>query len=279
MVSFLKSRKLLLAASVALFVLVIPIRYESARGRFVLEPAERAVIRAQVPGFVTAAYADEGQAVSTGQILIRMRNVSLQSKVARAEADYAAADGKANLSVLNFAGVGPALVQRELVSRQRREALSESEQLKLTSPIAGVVVTPRVSDHVETFVVEGEQLVEVAAIERMKARIYVPEYEMHRFAPGAHTRLQVEGIARTWDGEAASVSTTSSEIDPVLAIASTAYRGLNPPQYYVVDLFLANPDGQLKSGMVGNARLYGVRRSLLGLAWRGMSEFVGRKVW
>jgi multidrug resistance efflux pump len=208
-----------------------------------------------------------------------MRNVSLQSKVARAEADYTAAAGKANLSVLNFAGVGPALVERELMSRQWQEALSESEQLKLVSPIAGVVVTPRVRDHLETFVVEGEQLVEVARIDQMKARIYVPEYEIHRFTPGARTRLQVEGIPRTWDGDAATVSTASSDIDPAFATATTAYRGLNPPQYYVVELFLANPGGQLKPGMVGNARLYGVRRSLLGLAWRGMSEFVGRKIW
>jgi hypothetical protein len=132
---------------------------------------------------------------------------------------------------------------------------------------------------VETFVVEGEQLVEIARIEQMKARIYVPEYEMHRFTSGARARLQVEGIPRTWDGEAASVSTAASEIDPVFAAATTAYRGLNPPQYYVVDLFLASADGRLKPGMVGTARLYGVQRSLLGLAWRGMSEFVGRKVW
>ena len=87
MVSFFKSRKLLLAASVATIVLAVPIRHDSARGRFVLEPAERAVIRAQVPGFVTATYAVEGQAVSPGRVLIQMRNVSLQSKVARAEAD------------------------------------------------------------------------------------------------------------------------------------------------------------------------------------------------
>jgi putative peptide zinc metalloprotease protein len=280
MVGFFKSRKLVVAASVAAIVLLVPIRHDSARGRFVLEAAERAVIRAQVPGFVTAAYADEGQTVSPGQLLIRMRNVSLQSKVARAEANYTTAASKANLSVLNFAGVGPALVERELVSRQRREVLAESEKLNLISPIAGVVVTSRVSDHVETFVVEGEQLVEIARIEQMKARIYVPEYEMHRFTSNARGRLQVEGIPQTWDGEAASVSTTASEIDPVLTASATAYRGLNPPQYYVVDLFLANPDGRLKPGMVGSARLYGVRRrSLFGLAWRGISEFIGRKVW
>ena len=279
MVSFFKSRKLLLAVPVAAIVLVIPIRHESVRGRFVLEPVERAVIRAQVPGFVTATYADEGQSVSPGQVLIQMRNVALQSKVARADADYAAAAGKATLSVLNFAGVGPALVERELVSRQRREALSESERLRLTSPIEGVVVTPRVSDHLETYVVEGEQLVEIVRTDQVRARIYVPEYEMHRFRPGALARLQVEGIPRTWDGQTASVSTVSVNIDPVFASTMTAYRGLNPPQYYVVDLSLPNPDGGLKPGMVGSARLYGERRSLLGLGWRGMSEFVGRKVW
>jgi hypothetical protein len=42
---------------------------------------------------------------------------------------------------------------------------------------------------------------------------------------------------------------------------------------------VANPDGRLKPGMSGTARIYGRRQSLAGLIWQEAMNFVGRKVW
>jgi hypothetical protein len=42
---------------------------------------------------------------------------------------------------------------------------------------------------------------------------------------------------------------------------------------------LANPDGQLKPGMVGTARIYGERRSMAGLVWQQGWHFVAGKLW
>jgi len=274
----LKSKKVALAAVVAFALLLVPVRHEFASGRFVLQASERAMVRAQVPGMITAVQAAEGQSIAAGDLLVRMRNLPLQSQVARGEAEYLAAKTHAHLSALRYEGLGPALVEQERRAQQEKELRAEAAQLDLTSPIAGVVITPRASDRLGAYVLEGTDLVEVAVLTRLKARIFVGEYDIHRFPVGAPARLQVEGMARAWDGRAVRVSPASAEMDPVLAEES-GYRGLNPPKYYVVDLQIENPDGKLKPGMLGLARIYGERRSLLGLTWRGVSEFVRRKVW
>jgi hypothetical protein len=55
--------------------------------------------------------------------------------------------------------------------------------------------------------------------------------------------------------------------------------GLSAPNYYVVDMPLANSESKLRPGMVGTARIYGPRRSLIGLTWVSLRRGVVRKLW
>ena len=59
----------------------------------------------------------------------------------------------------------------------------------------------------------------------------------------------------------------------------TKFTGMRPPTFYQIDLWANNPDGKLKPGMTGTARIYGQRRSLAGLAYREIADFLGRKIW
>jgi hypothetical protein len=54
---------------------------------------------------------------------------------------------------------------------------------------------------------------------------------------------------------------------------------MRPPNFYSAELLVANPDGRLKPGMSGTARVYGQRRSLAGFILQEAMNFVGRKVW
>jgi hypothetical protein len=47
----------------------------------------------------------------------------------------------------------------------------------------------------------------------------------------------------------------------------------------VVDMPLPNSEGLLRPGMVGVARIYGPRRSLVGLVWTSVRRGVVRKLW
>jgi hypothetical protein len=62
------------------------------------------------------------------------------------------------------------------------------------------------------------------------------------------------------------------------------YKGMILPHYYAATVVLANPDGALKIGMSGTARIYvdrgwRERRSLAGFGWEDLRNFLNRKFW
>ncbi|MGC2196177.1 MAG: efflux RND transporter periplasmic adaptor subunit [Terriglobales bacterium] len=259
-------------------LLLLPLWHESIGGRFVLEAADRAVIRAQVPGMVTNVYTDEGQVVSPGAVIAQLRNLSLTSKLARTEADYRTASAEFNAAESNYTDTGAAQARRDQLAQQTRLLTAEAASLELKSPMSGIVTTPRIADRLGRFVTQGTELAEVADIRAMRARIYVSEYDMHKYRGDSRGRLQVDGILGKWDAGKVQVSAASAEIAPGL-IDLSKFKGMRQPTFYEMDLWVSNPDRRLKPGMVGTARVYGQRRSLAGFAYRDIAEFLGRKVW
>jgi putative peptide zinc metalloprotease protein len=276
--AWLKTRQALSAALVGLVFLLLPLKHETAKGRFVLQPAERAVMRTLVPGTVTEVYAWEGQQVLPGSPLARLRNLPLESKLARSEADYAIASRRATAAAIRYVDMGSANAERDQLAQRTRQLSAEFGGLELNSPIAGTVVTPRVADRLGSYVDAGTELLEIDDLNRMRARIYVPEQDIFKIGVGAAARLNVDGIMDTVAARVAAIAPASSEIDPGLADVSK-YKGLRPPNFYVVDLLVENPDMQLKPGSIGTARIYGQRRSLAGFALRGAAHMFARKLW
>jgi putative peptide zinc metalloprotease protein len=272
------SRGFVIIAGLAVLLLLLPLWHESAAGRFVLEPAERVVVRNLEPGIVTDVSAEEGMSVVSGTPLIRLRNLPLQSKLAQAEAEYAMASMRATTAALQYVSFGPAAEERDRLAQQTRELRSQVANLLVNSPISGVVLTPRMSDRLGAYVPQGTDLVEVADLTRMRARIYVSEHDVYKIRIGADARLQIEGFVRQWNTQALNIAPVSSEIEPGLT-ESNKYHGLQGPKFYLVDLVVANPDSRLMPGMSGLARIYNRRRSAAALVWHGIVRFLARKVW
>ena len=274
----LKSQHALKLAGIVIVLMLLPLWHESARGRFILEPAQRAVLRNVVPGMITDVYAEEGQPVTAGEALFRMRNLPLQSKLARSNADFGVAYGRATSAALRYADFGPAFAERDRIERQTHELAAEASNLELKSPISGVVVTPHVRDILGSYVAAGTQLIEVDTLDQMRARIFIPESDMYKFALGASARLQVEGLMGTRAAHIVAIAPASSEIDTGL-VDRSRYEGLRPPNFFVVDLLADNPDGRLRPGMIGTARVYGQLKSLAGFAAREAVHIFARKLW
>jgi len=146
------------------------------------------------------------------------------------------------------------------------------------SPISGVILTPKLQDRIGSYLTEGTELLEVADLEELRARIFVSEYDMYKVQEGARGKLQVEGVGRLWNSEAVWVAPNSAEADPALTDQSR-FKGLHPPRFYLVELRVANAEGQLKPGMTGVARIYGKRESLGGMMWENLWVMLGRKIW
>jgi putative peptide zinc metalloprotease protein len=274
---FAPRRSLALAASAAV-LLLIPVRRDAVAGRFILEPQNRAVVRAEVPGVITEVYADEGETLKAGMPLLSLRNLPLSSKLASSEAQYRVASGRATMAALRYGNFGVAVKEQERLASQTSELSSEAANLRLSSPISGVVLTARIRDRVGSYVTAGTELAEVADLSRLRARIYVSEHDMYKVRLRSGASLEVAGFLRTWDARALNIAALSTEMDSSLE-EEVQYKGLRPPNFYVVDLVAANDDGRLKPGMIGTARIYGKRRSIAGFLWEEVGNFLGRKIW
>jgi len=264
-------------AALAIFLL-LPLWHESIAGHFVLEAADRAVIRAQVPGMVTGVFVNEGQLVSPGALIAQLRNLSLTSKLARTQADYRSASSEFKAAESHNGDRGTAWAKRQQLAEEQTLMAEETGSLDLKSPIGGVVTTARVADRLGSYVTEGTEVAEVADTRTMRARIFVSEYDMHKHREASRARLQVDGTLGRWDAGDIQVSAAPSEILPGL-IDLSKFKGMRPPTFYQMSLLVGNTDGRLKPGMSGTARVYGQRRSLAGFAYREVAEFFARKAW
>jgi HlyD family secretion protein len=216
--------------------------------------------------------------VRPGAVLASLRNVPLQSGVEYTRARLSMASERAKDASLHYADFGLALKEKEGLTNQLKHLSDMESALQITSPIAGTVMTPRADDLLGSTVKEGQELFQIADLASMRARIYISEYDLYKIRQGAGARLQVQGMLRTWSAQIASMAARPTELDARL-LGKVELQGMNPPHFYVADLLVQNPDGILKPGMTGIARIYGRRRSLFGLGVETFLNFFGRKVW
>ncbi len=270
-------------AAIVAVLLLAPVWRDGIEARFILEPAQRAVLRAEVPGTVTGIEADEGQSVTAGATVAQMRNLELESKAADARATLQLATAKASEAQLRYASFGPAEQERRSAETSARAAFDELSRLKVASPISGVVVTPRVHDLVGRRLEAGSEIAEIADTSTMRARAYVSEFDMRRLRPGGDARLFFDSLGSAASSSVASVGQVSTEIEPGL-IHKQEFKGMSPPRYYVADLMVPNPGGKLSIGMTGTVKIYAdktfsERRSLGGFIFRFVRDSVARKIW
>ena len=276
--AWFKPTRSIAIASAILVILLLPAWHETAAGKFVIEPEQRAVLRTAVSGKVIGVYADEGQPVKAGATVVELQNSPLQSKLAKSRADLAVATERATSAEMRYADFGAASAERNRLAEESDELEKEASNLSISSPISGVVLTPRVRDLAGRYTPAGKELLEIAELTNLRARIYVSEHEIYKFRVGSPGRIQVDGLLGKREARVAAISPLSAEIPPGLEDLGQ-YKGIRPPNFYAVDLLLANPNGTLKPGMVGVARIYGRRSSLAFLAGQEIANFFGRKIW
>ena len=274
---FIPSRKLAFATAVIIFA-VLPMWHETAVGRFVLEPDTLSEIRASVPGFVSQVYADEGQSVTAGAPLLQLRNLALVSRKERSQSELELADAKERSALLRYNDLGAVAADRERLAQETHELSAQMAKLSVVSPISGVVLTPRVNDKLGQYVSAGTELIEVADLSRLRARIYISEFDIYKFKSDAPARIQVDGSLEKHNARTLRIAPASSDVAPGL-IQLSKYKGQRPPRFYVFDLLVENPGEAMRPGMAGTARVYGVRRSLASLVARTGWEFIARKAW
>jgi len=269
---------LLAGAAAVLILLITPIRREYVEEPFVLEPVSRAVIRAEVPGEVASVLVQEGQRVQAGEMVARLRDLQVESKAAAAEADFQVASSRANAAQLNYADFGRAEQRRVETGRVNQITQEQVQKLMISSPINGVVTSPRPKDLKGSYIAAGTVIAEVADTSSMRARVYVSETELNKLHHIYSATLLAKSMWKQMDGEFVGISPAARQVAPGL-MSESEYTGIHAPAYFTVDLRVKGNDTGLLYGMSGVAKIYGERRSMAGTMLRPVLESLARRLW
>lgn len=267
------------AIAVALLVVLFaPVWRGTVEGRFILEPVKREMVRASVPGVVVGISATEGQKITAGATLAELRDLGLESEAAHARAELKAATARATRAQLRYADYGRAERERQHLAERSVLLADKASRVSVVSPITGTVVSPRPTDLLGSYLVAGGKVCEVADLSAMRARIYLPEFEIGKVGLNAPARVKPDGMFFSRPAKVAGISPNSSAVADGL-MHKVDFKGVHESQYYTADILIPNADGQLRDGMPGTAKVLVGRRSLAGFLWQGVHEFAARKLW
>ncbi len=264
------------------FLLVVPPTTLKVSSDFVLEPGQRADVRATVPGLVSEVAVQQGTSVRAGDVLAVLRNPELEAQASIAEQELQLAN-----SALRNAEALRDPEQIAKASRRREEMQSELEvarsklaQLTLRAPFDGEVTTTEVEQRVGDYLNDGDDFAALADRNQMRARILVRDIDLEDVLPGASVKLHVRAYPfRTFTGRVQQILPAAALDRPVAAPEKVERYGQELSNYFAVVLTFPNPDGVLREGMTGTAKISGKRYPIAWRAGRSAWHWLRSQVW
>ncbi|QDT04441.1 copper/silver efflux system membrane fusion protein CusB [Rubripirellula lacrimiformis] len=216
----------------------------------VCEPSVRRYVAAPFDARLQRAHAVAGQTVAAGDLLVtldggdlRSELAGLRSKSSQAEQRLLAALSAGDHSKAEFERLETEQIKQQIELLQRRQ-----RQLEIRSPIDGVIITGDLERGEGMPLSIGDQLFEVASLERLVAEIAIPESEINHIAEGMQVRIAVDA-APDHDGQ--------SEI--AMIHLRNELRGNE--SVFIAEAELRNQDGKLRPGMNGTTQIAAGRRA------------------
>jgi putative peptide zinc metalloprotease protein len=275
--SWLSPARLAAALTIVLLVVFLPIWHETITTRFLLEPAQRAVVHATVPGRVTSVFVQEGQQVRAGEALLTMVNAKVESSRAASREELELTAGARAHELLAHGDVGAAMQEHARAEKDSAIAGEQTAQLVARAPIDGMVTATRLSNMAGSYLDAGTTITDVVDTRVMRALVYIPDFAVGRVPPRARVSLLVDGTFAPRRASVQDVETVARD-EPAAVETMKQIQGGAGINRYVADVLVVN-DGSLRAGMTGTARIVVRRTSLAGLAAREVRDFVDRKLW
>jgi membrane fusion protein (multidrug efflux system) len=225
-------------------VIVSPVKLQSISDRIealgTLRPNESVELTALVTETVSRINFDDGDRVTSGQILVEMTNAEEQALLAEARARAAEAKSQyERVQSLEAKGTAStALLDEELRDWQTAQAMLRVIESRLAdrivrAPFDGIVGLRNVS--VGTLVEPGDLITTLDDDSRMKLDVPVPSTFLGELERGLPVRATTRAYgARVFNGEIKSID---SRVDPVT-------------RSVIVRVLLPNSDQRLKPGML-----------------------------
>jgi RND family efflux transporter MFP subunit len=231
------------AAVIAVFVFIPwPMRVPA---NITVVPADRRIVSTIEGGVVERVFVKEGDIVQPGDLLAQLNDSEDRVKLAQAQAalesarrELGEAEFRNDPSAAGLARIRADLHLAEVQLEQKRVA-----EAGIRSPIAGIVVTPKVEEKIGVLLKPGEGFAEIVGQDRMAAEMSVQETEISLVRTGRNVTVKLNAFpTRTFEGT----------IERIGAQA----RSDSNEQYFIVRAVFPNPGGTVRDGMVGRARIH-----------------------
>jgi len=260
------------AAGLALLIFVPPFASRVSTD-LVLEPGRVAPLRAEAGGGVSQVFVRQGDEVKPGQLLAILEDPEIQAKARVVAAQLALASS----NLRQNEGSDPqktahATRERSRLQKELAVARKDVEALEIRAPFAGVITTPEIEQKVGEYLSPGDEFGRVVDRNTMRARILVRDWELEEVRPGTPAKVKVLPFPyRTYSGHVDQILPAAAEDRPVAQPHKLERMGQELTNYFAVVVEFPNPDGTLREGMTGTARISAKSSPL---AWK-----VGRESW
>ncbi len=252
------------------------------RTDFVLEPSARAQVRAPVEGWISEVQAREGQAVEAGAVLAVLRNPELEAQVSVLEQDLAISQ-QALLAAQGRGDFGEAERNHRQTQRLLAELAAGREKvsgLVLRAPLAAIITTPQVEQRVGEYLARGAEFATLVDRRSVRARVLVRDWELEDVREGAPVQLVTRAHPfRTFTGRVQQIMPAAAADRPIEEPTRLERFGQELTNYFAVMLEFPNPNGVLREGMTGTAKIGGGRYPLAWRAGRSISRWLRSQVW
>jgi multidrug resistance efflux pump len=239
-------------------------------------------LRSKVAGKVSQVLVREGDSVKAGEVLAVLENPEVEANSAVLLQELTLA--RSNLRTNQFlndtersaqASRDQLRFQAELtVARERKNAL------QIRAPFDGTVITGTLEQKQGEFLPAGNEFCQIVDRATVRARILVRDWDLAEVKPGAAVHLKVLAFPfRTYAGRVAQILPAASVDRPVAQPEKLERMGHELTNYFALVVDLWNPDGSLREGMTGTAKISGKYRPIAWQAARSIWRWIGGLIW
>ncbi|MCZ6669942.1 MAG: GAF domain-containing protein [Acidobacteria bacterium] len=237
-------------------------------GQAVVLPAMSSVVAAEVAGVIRQVYFREGDEIRKGERIASLveQDYLAAWEEARSRHDIANREVARYDAMLDLAGAGQARIRRDQTAEEMNLLRRQLEKTMITSPVNGVIITPRLEQKVGMFLAKGEEFCRVADMQEVAVEILVPEAEIQEIREGQKLRLKIDSFPlRIFFGEIEIVGERVTEKDR--------------KRYLIARARIDGNGLPLKTGMLGRAKILVGHRSLGYFLFRRPVRGLYRMVW
>jgi len=245
-------RTLIAALVVTLTVLALPLPYQ-IKCDGVVQPVQRRFVSVPYDGKLEEALVRPGDLVRKGQVVARMDGREIRWELAGLRADYnrATKQHDVGLATHDTATAQMAALEMEQLALKIRLLEERAENLEVKSPIDGIVISGDPQRTEGARMTMGQTILEVAPLDKMVVELDIRDQDIPHAQVGQTVRVRLDGVPwTTYHG-------TLQAIQPRAELR-------NGKNIFVGEVPIDNPDGVLRPGSSGRARIRADRHLL---AW------------